>query len=162
MRDRVRDRYDCLSYGAKCHVCRRSCSATKQYSRGQACALLLFIAGLYAGLKDYFYVPLCFAGLIYWASLNRGSLLRMLECAPLLSLGEVSYSTYLCHFFVKDWVLFGLVRGPQASAFATTAYLLLTLAASYLLYRFVEVPGQRFVKDAWFRYRAPQGEGARS
>ncbi|MEC5387216.1 acyltransferase [Uliginosibacterium sp. H3] len=121
-------------------------------------ATALFVAGWSAGWKDYFYVPLCFAGLIHALSTYRGMLARALEWKPLLALGVVSYSTYLCHFFIKDWVLFGLVDGSRASALAIAAYLLLTLIASFLLYRFVELPGQRIVKNAWRRSRAQPGE----
>jgi peptidoglycan/LPS O-acetylase OafA/YrhL len=121
-------------------------------------ALLVFATGLYCGWNDYFYVPLCFAGLIYSLSLRRGALTRLLEWKPLLGLGIVSYSTYLCHFFIKDWVLFGLVDGPQASSLAISAYVLATLAASCLLYRFVELPGQRFVREAWSRHRLLRAE----
>jgi peptidoglycan/LPS O-acetylase OafA/YrhL len=73
----------------------------------------------------------------------------------------VSYSTYLCHFFIKDWVLFTMVDSPRAPMSAIIAYLALTLAASYALHRFVELPGQRLVKDMWSHFRVVRSEVVR-
>jgi peptidoglycan/LPS O-acetylase OafA/YrhL len=148
---------------AVCKLAQASWSATAVGGRSSALlagigTAALFATGWLRGWHDYFYVPLCFAGLIYALSVSGGFVARALECKPLLGLGVVSYSTYLCHYFIKDWVLFTLVDGPQASLLASAVYLLLTLVASCLLYRFVELPGQRFVKNMWLRRRALPSE----
>ena len=61
-------------------------------------------------------------------------------------LGLISYSTYLVHVFVKDWVKFLLVK-PTVPVWAySLAYIAITLAASIVLYRMVEVPGRRLFR----------------
>ncbi|HSD39599.1 MAG TPA: acyltransferase [Rhodocyclaceae bacterium] len=148
---------------AVCKLVQASWSSRSSVARPSALLVgigvsALFAAGWWLGWRDYLYVPLCFAGLIYALSAYRSVVARALEWKPLLGLGVVSYSTYLCHYFIKDWVLFSLVDGQRASYLASSGYLLLTLVASCLLYRFVELPGQRFVKNAWLRRRALPGE----
>lgn len=97
--------------------------------------------GWAAGLPEPFAVPLLFAGLLL-ALANS----RLLSDPVTLWLGEVSYSIYLAHFLL--FVLFKLlfvsdpahVPGPMLGLF-----LLLVLAASALLHRFVERPAQRLL-----------------
>lgn len=72
---------------------------------------------------------------------------------PLLSgttaqwLGDVSYAVYLSHYFL--WILFKLffVDDPaNVHPAGIAAFVLLTLAISHLLYRYLEVPGRRIVQ----------------
>lgn len=72
---------------------------------------------------------------------------------PLLSgrvaqwLGDISYAVYLTHYFL--WVLFKLFFVDDLANVHPTAilgFVLLTLAVSHLLYRWLEVPGRRIAQ----------------
>ncbi|PKP97660.1 MAG: acyltransferase [Alphaproteobacteria bacterium HGW-Alphaproteobacteria-13] len=80
---------------------------------------------------------------------------------PLLSgriaqwLGDISYAVYLSHYFL--WILFKLffVDDPaDVHPAGIAAFVLLTLAVSHLLYRYVEVPGRRLTQRAGDRLLA--------
>lgn len=75
------------------------------------------------------------------------------------ALGRVSYSTYLCHV-----PIFGIVMGLGIMAFGdgratvlglTALAVLLCIPASFALYRWVEMPGQRFASQLIKRRREP-------
>lgn len=72
---------------------------------------------------------------------------------PLLSgkvaqwLGDISYAVYLSHYFL--WVLFKLFFVDDLANVhpaAILGFVLLTLAVSHLLYRWLEVPGRRIAQ----------------
>lgn len=100
-------------------------------------------------VPDYAIAPVSISCLILGLADNNGAPVRWLQPQWLMWLGEVSYSTYLIHYFIKDWVKFLLVRDDVQTALPIVAYLLATLLASAVLFRFVEVPGRRRVR-AWF------------
>jgi len=95
------------------------------------------------------------------ASLGDGQL-RWLSARPLTWLGEVSYSLYISHALVQKL----LNETLPAKALASHAlpvrllglglYAVLLLAAAYALWRLVETPARRAVKDALERRAAPE------
>lgn len=112
--------------------------------------------GLAAGLAETAFVPLAFAAGLLALALDTGPAARALASRPLRWLGEVSYSTYLAHFFL--FVLFKLAfvgDDLQLGWGGLAGYLALVLAASAALYGGLEKPAQR-----WLNARAP-GPAAR-
>ena len=104
----------------------------------------LFIAFAYFacylfGAKDFLYVPIFFSFLICFLATNFTNGIAILRCGPLHFLGEISYSTYLIHFFIKDWVKF---FSPIIGYLQFYTYIFFVLFASVVLYRYVEVPGK--------------------
>ena len=128
-------------------------------------ALGLAVAGamafLLAQAADYMLVPMIFAALIYGLSDERGPLARLLRHPALQWLGVVSYSTYLSHYFLKIWTKFILVRPGMSADLPFPAYVAAVLIASALLYRYVERPGQRWLRAQLLttRQRLPAREG---
>lgn len=112
---------------------------------------LTYAAGI---ALDWAVMPAAFACLIMALTTGRN---RLLGSRVLAWLGEISYSTYLAHYFIKDWTKFLLVRPgiPEWVVFA--AYLSATLVASVLLYRWVEKPGQKWIKQLGQRRRSDVG-----
>jgi len=119
-------------------------------------AILLLCGMLHFAAPDFGIIPL-FALLLLTAVANEGRLGPLLNSAPLLWLGNISYSLYLIHWFV----LFVTTEAMRASPSADTAKLpaglslaliIAMLAVSPVLatfsYRFVEVAGRR-----WLRHR---------
>ena len=119
------------------------------YLRGGS-ALMPLLAGLLLsatalmGAPETLVVPAAFAALLLALARSEASLLAS---RPLHWLGEISYATYLSHFVLWKTVKLLLPVGP-APPLAIAAYLLLVLAASHLLYRYLERPAQ-----AWLNAR---------
>lgn len=88
-------------------------------------------------------VPLLFAAIVFALAARDP---RWLGGAMLHRLGEWSYATYLAHFLM--WKAFKLVfvHAPGPVAWPLIAlYFVLLIAASALLYRFVELPAQAWI-----------------
>jgi len=116
--------------------------------------LAAHIAGLIPQIAA---LPLVFASLVLVLALTSGLRGNPFELAPIHYLGEISYATYLGHWmlwmgfklaFIHDhdmgWPRFGL-------------FVALVLAASVLLYHFVERPAQRWIN----RLRVPAAAPAK-
>ncbi len=111
-------------------------------------ALAVVVFALYSTLSppDFVAVPLGFALLIAAIAPQAGLPARLLSVRIIEQIGLVSYSTYLLHFFVRDWVKFLMVSpGPQPLG-PTLAYLAATLIGSVILYRLIEMPGRRALR----------------
>lgn len=105
-------------------------------------------------LPDYAALPPAFVFLIWGLLDGRNVISRALAMPVLVWLGEISFSTYLVHFFCKDWVKFLL--GDRMPALALSAvYVLSVLLASIALNRQIEVPGRRAGRRLANRLRAP-------
>lgn len=95
------------------------------------------------GVPDYFFIPLAFSLLLY--VLIRGDLIfsRFLSFPFLHYMGLISYSTYLVHYFIKDWVKF---LSSSIGVYQFVVYLVLCAVASMVLYRFVEIPSRQYLR----------------
>lgn len=95
--------------------------------------------------------------LLIYGLLNKNNLLSwLLSSKPIYILGELSYSTYLVHYFVRDWVKFTLLRGNVDPVLAFSIYLLGTATASLVLYRLIEVPGRKIIRKLVDQGLAPR------
>lgn len=109
-------------------------------------ALIAFLGGglCWAGgiASELIAFPLITTALIYLIadhSQHGGRITR-----PLVYLGEISYATYLAHFMLFIWFKIAFVQNAANIAPHLIAlYMLLTLAASVILYHGVEKPGRR-------------------
>ena len=116
--------------------------------------ILLLCAMLHFAAPDFSILPL-FALLILTAVANKGWLGPLLNSAPFLWLGNISYSLYLVHWFVL-FITTEAVRAHPGTEFAKlpvnlslafiTAMLAASLALSTLSYHFVEVAGRRWLR----------------
>jgi peptidoglycan/LPS O-acetylase OafA/YrhL len=107
---------------------------------GGLCATYAFTVA-----PDYLVMPAAFALLILALALADGRSVPVLKSSVLVFLGTISYSTYLVHYFVLDWVKFLLIHDDHPPLAVGIAYLATTLAASIVLYFYVEVPGRRVI-----------------
>ena len=125
-------------------------------SRGMALAWCLagctVLAGAaFAQVPQTLAVPMALAALLLALALDRGPVAHVLSTRPLLWLGDASYAIYLVHF-----PLLILVKLVAAGADARIgpgvciAYLLVLLALSGALSRWLEKPAQR-----WLNARMP-------
>ena len=100
-------------------------------------------------------VPCLGAALVIGA--GGGSAARLLGLWPLRSIGRISYSLYLWHWPIL--VFYRYVHGPDLAAADIAVLLLLTLAVSWLSWRFVEMPWRR-PPARWTRRRVFRASAA--
>ena len=117
-------------------------------SSNQALVILIppTAISLLLNLPDYLVAPAAFMLLIAALLDDKGIGARLLNRSLLVWLGEVSFSTYLIHFLIRDWVKFTLLRPEVSTSLAFGAYLIATLVVSPILYFVVERPGRRFLR----------------
>lgn len=115
-------------------------------------AIMLLTAGIGLGRAEPAFLPAAFAAALLALALDQGLIARFFASRSLRWLGDVSYSTYLAHFFL--FVLFKLVfvgDDLQLGWLGLAGYLVLVLAASAILYAGLEKPAQR-----WLNARPPR------
>lgn len=105
-------------------------------------SLLSLLLGVIFEIRDYFFVPAAFTLLILSFALGNVAS-RMFTNRFLLFLGEISFSTYLVHYLVKDWVKF---LTPVISLQSFFIYIAIVFVASVLLYKYIETPGKESLK----------------
>ena len=95
-----------------------------------------------------------FAGLIAAVAAQSGVAARALGIGPILFLGEISFSIYLCHspiIQVRNWINDTVVE--MNWALSTMGLVPIILVASILTWRYVEKPGRaagrRFIESKW-------------
>lgn len=114
---------------------------------GLACGLAAaatVTAGLWFALAETAWVPLALLLLLLAMALAEGPVARRLAKGPLHWLGEVSYSTYLCHFGL--FIVFKLVlvgADLQLGLWQLAAFIGLLVIVSGLSHALIELPAQR-------------------
>jgi peptidoglycan/LPS O-acetylase OafA/YrhL len=95
-----------------------------------------------------------FALLILAFAVNKGLLARLLSFAPFVLLGEISYSVYLVH-----QSLLQMFRGsPVQGWMGYCLFLIVTLALSWAIWRYIETPCRSGIRAAYDRNRSRSGE----
>ena len=125
---------------------------------GDAVAICIAVATilcLHFGAPDLLIVAL-FAALIPVAVVNAGRFAKVTNAAPLIWLGEISYSLYLIHGFVqfvakKILGAFGIQHSAALSGGGSLALMLLMVAVCFLAatatYSGVEVAWRRYLRN---------------
>ncbi len=111
-------------------------------------AALLWTTGLASEIAA---VPALFAASVYLLAITSGLRGNPLSSQLLIHLGDISYSTYLVHFFL--WIIFKLlfVSDPASVPIQVLlGFAAATYAASELLFRMVENPGRRWLQSFTF------------
>lgn len=114
-----------------------------------ACAIAASAAlglGTWLGWAETAFIPFVFAAGLMALALDRGAVAGLLGAAVPRWLGEISYSTYLAHFFLLILYKIAFVDETlQMGWVALGGYLLLVLLASAVLFHVVEKPAQRWL-----------------
>lgn len=118
---------------------------------GLAC-LGMVGAGLVLDLPETAFAPAAFLTGLMALALGQGGLVRLLASRPLVYLGEISYSTYLAHFFLFIlWKIAFVDASLQLGWAGLAGFVALVLAVSVTLYHGLEKPAQR-----WLNSRPPR------
>lgn len=124
-----------------------------------AFGVLLAVLMTLVDLPNYATIPLLFFLVTLFLSADTGPVSRVLSNKLLVYLGEISYSTYMVHYFVYNVFRAGWVHdGQPVGALPLMVSFLVVLILSTLMYRFVELPAQACLRAGIFaRGRAPLG-----
>jgi peptidoglycan/LPS O-acetylase OafA/YrhL len=114
--------------------------------RGTAAAVFIGSLALWLSsiARETLMIPLAFAALVPFIASTSARPRNPLSSRIAVFLGEISYSTYLAHFLL--WTLFKIAfvrNAADVPLLLGGLYMMITLAVSILLYRFVEVPARR-------------------
>jgi peptidoglycan/LPS O-acetylase OafA/YrhL len=105
-------------------------------------AASLFVVGLHAWQSIF--IPLGWGALVLYVAYNDKAS-RLLRLRPLIFIGEISYATYMVHYFVRELFKLTLVHKDQVVPAPYLGLTFLVIAAiSVILYQFVEKPAQRW------------------
>lgn len=111
-------------------------------------SVLLVSAYVSYDIEDYYVISLAFAALILFLAASGGGLDKISKATPLYFLGEISYSTYMIHFIIREWFKLGFVEVDHQAALGEILLVLgLIFVASILLYRWVERPAQTRISN---------------
>lgn len=111
-----------------------------------ATGLILIGAVLWLPLPDYPAASVAWCALIYGLANQATILSRIFSNRIIFLVGEYSYSTYLTHYFIRDWIKFVFVGHAVPWYQEMAIYISVTAFASWTLYRLIEVPGRRLVR----------------
>lgn len=127
--------------------------------------LMLGARTLYLYLETGLLAPV-FLAIILLLTDGDGALVRWLSRPSLVLLGEASYALYLVHMPVGEWL--GTISrrthlpvAPWTGALGFTVYLVVALALSICVLRWIEEPARRAIRDARLprlRWRVPPTE----
>ncbi|MFB0612123.1 acyltransferase family protein [Aurantiacibacter poecillastricola] len=107
---------------------------------------LAFTGLLLPGMQETLVVPLGFALLLLALALDSGLASRLLSARPLVWLGDTSYATYLAHFpLLLAIKIVAVDESLQIGPLLFAAYVLVLLALSGGLYRWLEKPAQNWL-----------------
>ena len=108
----------------------------------------VMVIGYTTDLPDYVFVPISYSFLLL-ACINARILpSRFFGSAAIVYIGNISYSTYLVHYFIKDWVKF---LSDEMGMIQFIIYVTVTALCSVLLYRKIEDPGRHVI--TWWALR---------
>jgi peptidoglycan/LPS O-acetylase OafA/YrhL len=101
--------------------------------------LFLYLNG---SLIEVVSVPLGLCFFLLGLLCNRTIINKILQITPIIFLGEISYSIYLNHYFLKEVfkIVFMSNEKNGASIIWIISYVLSVIFISFLTYKFIEVP----------------------
>jgi peptidoglycan/LPS O-acetylase OafA/YrhL len=105
---------------------------------------------------DYVFAPLGFALIVLSMGSKNALSISVGKLKVLTYLGTISYSTYMIHYFVRDWVKFLLVSSDRPSIWPLVTYVICTLVGSSVLYHCIEEPARKAIRPNSHR---PPGSG---
>lgn len=98
-------------------------------------------------LPNFATVPLLFFLFVVYLSIDTSWIAKILSNRFLVYIGEISYSTYMVHYFIYDVFKAGWIRDGQP---VTIVHLIISFLAvlifSILMHRFVELPAQKHLR----------------
>jgi peptidoglycan/LPS O-acetylase OafA/YrhL len=114
--------------------------------------VLVAALSLLIDLPVFLTLPLLCFLFVTWLSVDSSPLSDLLSNRFLVYVGEISYSTYLVHYFVNDVFKAVFIRNVQnINSVSLLTSFAVVLLLSMLLHRTVEVPAQRVLRSRFFK-----------
>ena len=111
-----------------------------------ATSAILIMVFATTSAPDFIIFPLLFCCIIFFSATIRWAP-KFSVSLIFVWIGEISYSTYMVHYFVKDWVKFLFIHSEtEATAIPMIIYLVVVMISSLILYHLIEVPGRRAIR----------------
>lgn len=124
----------------------------KDHIHHTTCSVLLFISicfCIYLGFNveaNYFYIPLLFSMILLFLLLSKTFLHTILENKFLIYLGDISYSLYLNHIFVRTiYTMLFLEDASYASLLDLSIIIGGCLLFAHCTYQWVELPMRTYI-----------------
>ncbi|MFT4940005.1 MAG: peptidoglycan/LPS O-acetylase OafA/YrhL [Paraglaciecola sp.] len=136
-----------FTMGTAIYLFYRQCSAIIEVWSGWIISFgvfFLLITVFFTDLADYIYAPLGMAAILI-GSLNRQAADSIFARGVLKWLGDISYSVYLSHYFIKDWMKLTLLDEGVTPLWWIGLYFFVTLLVSHLLFKYYEIPAKNWV-----------------
>jgi peptidoglycan/LPS O-acetylase OafA/YrhL len=105
------------------------------------------------GLFDYAFIPL-FVFLVIFLVATSQYLADHPPIRALVFMGEISYATYICHFLFKEWFVFLNLPVLLRPILLVPLYITVVFIASWMLYKFIEIPAQKFLRNLFVSKQA--------
>lgn len=103
------------------------------------CLGFVFII-LISPIKSFYVVPALFGALLYLLITSNSILHNALENKTLIYLGDISYSVYMVHYLIRDYMgLLFLDNEEYASITWILVYISTTIILSHFTYKYVEI-----------------------
>lgn len=109
---------------------------------------VILATGFTVGLPDFIFIPFAYSLLLLGMTNAKIFPTLVFSSKPVVFLGNISYSTYLVHYFIKDWVKF---LSDDIAITNFVIYIAVTLVASIFLYQMIENPGRRILTKMAFK-----------
>ncbi|MEW6983616.1 acyltransferase family protein [Colwelliaceae bacterium 6471] len=117
----------------------------------------IFALGFVLGLKDYYFVPLSMVIILAGSISSKNFINETFSHRVFIWLGDISYSVYLTHYFVKDWFKMLFLDSSSASIVWILSYVAFVLLLSHYLYKYFEVPSKNAILHKLL-YKQPKVE----
>lgn len=105
--------------------------------------LFVFVFLINSSISNYWFVPVVSVILVHILSRGDAVFSWLLSLKLVHYFGLISYSTYLAHFFIKDWVKF---FSDSIGLMQFLYYIVACFVVSALAYKYIENPSRRFLR----------------
>lgn len=114
--------------------------------------LILFVLiSLFLNVSNYFFIPTLMVLLLLLA-IKIEHTYQFTYPNILIWLGNISYSTYLCHYLVKDLLKLILPDNNITPIWWIAAYLIITISVSHITYHYVEIKSKGWLLRRYYQF----------
>lgn len=114
-------------------------------------ALLLFFSLIALGVTDYYFVSLTMSGIILGSVNCQNRINEFFSHKLLIWLGNISYSIYLTHYFIRDCFKLFFLETSGASVIWIVSYVVTVLIVSHFLYKYYELTAKNKILTYFYK-----------
>lgn len=107
--------------------------------------IIVFSLLMTTTIDDYYFVPLTMSMVILGSVIHKSPINNFFGNRSLIWLGNISYSVYLSHYFIRDWFKLLFLDTNEASILWIVSYVVSVLIISHFLYTYYEMAAKNKV-----------------